>query len=347
MKLVGLSGGRPMGNSEVLLKEAMMGAEEVVSGLEVEVIRLQYLTIKPCIGCWVCADPKRQNKEWRCINHKKDHMAYLAEKLSDANGVILSCPAYAMTVPGMIFNLRDRLAGARRNFENKQKVGGYIVVGGSDWVNLCLPLMPTMFTDVMKTVDRMVLPFTAALGQAVLNIEAMKRAKKLGRNIGKAMLMPYEKVKYLGEGMKVSDAEVKFLCEAMELPIDWIKGVVREEDHCPICHSNLLHIYGNQVQCAICDIKGTIKLEGNKLLVNYSEEELQKARLGHLEKVRHAHIVDHSSKIYAQKKDEIIEKLKKYMTYGNITAPPTLAGEKPVKLTVNMVDRQQNFHKAV
>ena len=181
MKLLGLSGGRPMGNSEILLKEAMMSAEEVVSGLEVEVIRLQYLDIKPCTGCWKCMDPKRQGKEWRCVNHKKDHMNYLVEKLSDANAFILSCPAYDLTVPGMFFNMRDRFGGARMNLKNTQKIGGFIAVGGSDWVNLCLPLMPTMFAEIMKMVDQMFLPFTAALGQAVLNTEAMARARKLGR----------------------------------------------------------------------------------------------------------------------------------------------------------------------
>ena len=52
MKLLGLACGRRNGNSEMLLKEALMGAEEV--GVEVELLRLLDLDIRPCIGCKVC-----------------------------------------------------------------------------------------------------------------------------------------------------------------------------------------------------------------------------------------------------------------------------------------------------
>ena len=44
MSILGLSCGRRMGNSEVLLKEALMGVEEV-TGAEVEIIRLVDLSI--------------------------------------------------------------------------------------------------------------------------------------------------------------------------------------------------------------------------------------------------------------------------------------------------------------
>jgi multimeric flavodoxin WrbA len=338
MKLLGLSDGRPMGNSEVLLKEAMMGAEEVVSGLDVEVIRLQYLTIKPCIGCWKCTNPKL--KEWRCVNEKTDHMSYLVKKLSEADGIIFSFPSYAITAPSAFFAIRDRLVPGRRNIKKKQKVGGYITVGGSDWINLCLPLVPIWLWTVMKTVDQMFVPFTATLGQVVLNTEAMARARKLGRNVGKAMKMPYDEVKYVGEAIKVSDAEVKYLSKTMEMPEDYIRWVTEEEDHCPICHSNLLQLRGKHVRCAVCDVKGTIKIVGDKITVTYDEEELKKVRAGPIEGARHGHLVQHSIKLYEEKKEEIRQKVQKYMEYGNITAPPTLPGQKPVKLVVDWVDRQ-------
>ena len=49
MNVLGLSCDRQMGNSEILMKEALMGAKEV-SGAEVEIIRLMDLSIKPCDG---------------------------------------------------------------------------------------------------------------------------------------------------------------------------------------------------------------------------------------------------------------------------------------------------------
>ncbi len=53
MKLLGLSCGRKMQNTEVLLREALRGAEEM--GVEVAMIRLLDLDIKPCRGCTACA----------------------------------------------------------------------------------------------------------------------------------------------------------------------------------------------------------------------------------------------------------------------------------------------------
>ena len=49
MKVLGISVGRKMSNTEILVKEALMGAEE--GGAEVELIRLHDLNIKPCTGC--------------------------------------------------------------------------------------------------------------------------------------------------------------------------------------------------------------------------------------------------------------------------------------------------------
>lgn len=52
-KTVGLSCGRKYGNSEILLKEAFIGAEEL--GVESEIIRAMELRVKPCIGCETCS----------------------------------------------------------------------------------------------------------------------------------------------------------------------------------------------------------------------------------------------------------------------------------------------------
>jgi len=46
MKLLGLACGRRMGNSGILLREALMGAEEL--GVDVEILRLLDLDLKPC-----------------------------------------------------------------------------------------------------------------------------------------------------------------------------------------------------------------------------------------------------------------------------------------------------------
>ena len=52
MKILGISVGRKMSNTEILVKEALMGAEEMDA--EVEFVRLHDLNLKPCTGCNAC-----------------------------------------------------------------------------------------------------------------------------------------------------------------------------------------------------------------------------------------------------------------------------------------------------
>jgi hypothetical protein len=61
----------------------------------------------------------------------------------------------------------------------------------------------------------------------------MARARKVGRNVGKAMLLPYDKVKYVGDGMKISEAEMKYLSETMEMPEDYVRWVMEEGEFPP------------------------------------------------------------------------------------------------------------------
>ena len=92
MSILGLHCGRRMGNSEILLKDPLMGAEEI-SGAEVEIIRLMDLTIKPCTGCEACTKKRSRGEEMECVV-KGDHMSFLLEKL-------LQCDALDSEHPGL------------------------------------------------------------------------------------------------------------------------------------------------------------------------------------------------------------------------------------------------------
>ena len=52
MKVFGITAGRKMGNSEIMLKEAFMAAED--KGAEVEMVNLHDCKILPCTGCEAC-----------------------------------------------------------------------------------------------------------------------------------------------------------------------------------------------------------------------------------------------------------------------------------------------------
>jgi multimeric flavodoxin WrbA len=321
MKILGLSCGRKMGNSEVLLREALMAAEEL--GAEVEIIRFHDLNIKPCTGCETCMARLMKGTggyEYECVI-KNDDMPFLLNKLWEADGQIVSAPIFSYNPPGFFRLVLDRLHSAGRR-RLKPMPGAVICVGGSDWVNLALALTGAWVTRTGgKLVDQMLVPFTARPAQVLLNEEAMARAHRLGRTMGEAIKTPFDQVKYVGQGMKVSEAEMMFYARAMDLPFDWVKYVIEEEETCPLCHTNLLQVRGKFVRCPLCEMKGTLEMKGDKLQIRYDDEEIQNRRGEPSESQKHFHIIQASHQIHEDRKHEIQEKLKKYRT-KSVTVPP-------------------------
>ena len=293
MSILGLHCGRRMGNSEILLKEALMGAEEA-SGAEVEIIRLMDLTIKPCTGCEACAVRRSKGLDMECVM-KDDHMEFLLGKLLQCDALILSTPVYILTPPGFLKVIGDRV------FRHAwapitPKVGGIICVGGTDWVDLAFPLAIAALPHKVKVVDRMVVTYMPRPGQVLLSEETIARARKLGRMVGEAMGKPIEKVKYEGEGFET----------------------------CPLCHSNLLTIRGSSVVCPICDVKGKIELEGEELRVTYTDEELRKNRWGEWGTKKHHEEIRQGFQSYEENKELVRQRIAKYREYKACTMPPPL-----------------------
>ena len=104
MKLLGLSCGRKMQNTEILVKEAMMAAEEY--GAEVGMIRLLDLDIKPCKGCTLCARSLMQGGPGKCTI--KDDLHFVEEQLMACDALILGAPVYVLGPPGLLKVICDR-----------------------------------------------------------------------------------------------------------------------------------------------------------------------------------------------------------------------------------------------
>ena len=323
MKLLGLSCGREMQNTEILVKEAMMAAEE--NGAEVGMIRLLDLDIKPCKGCTLCVQSLNQGGSGKCTI--KDDLHFVDEQLMACDGVILGAPVYVLGPPGLLKIICDRFGPSHdlafrieakkirdtkgkgkgpdeRSF--KERVAGFISVGGAvtpNWLSLGLPLMHLFtFSSHIKVVDQMQILGVGRTGHVVLNDEAMARARKLGRHVAEAMGKPNKEAKWMGD----------------------------EEGTCPVCHSNLLTVpKKNPVECAICGIRGEIRVEGDEIIVTFSEEEQRRARLTIAGKLEHIHEIRENFRTAAQRDDlhQIPIRLKKYEGYREITLrqPETIA----------------------
>ncbi len=297
MRILGLHCGRRMGNSEVLLKEALMGAEEA-SGAETEIVRLMDLTIKPCTGCEACTKQRSRGEEMTCVQ-KDDHASFLMEKLVQCDALILSTPVYMLTPPGFLKMITDRVFRLARD-RMKPMVGALICVGGTDWVNLALPLGNLCMPRKVKLVDQQLVTYATRPGQVVLDGKAMADARRLGRRVGEAMGLPIEEVRYMGEG----------------------------EEACPLCHSNLLRLRGKFVECPICDVKGKLEMKGGEISVVYDDEELERSRWGESGTRRHYREILESHTAYDEHLPEIKELLKKYKAYKSCVTPPPLKAKR-------------------
>jgi hypothetical protein len=106
-----------------------------------------------------------------------------------------------------------------------------------------------------------------------------------------------------------------------------------EEGTCPVCHSSLLTVTGkNPVECPICGIAGTLKVEGDRISVHFSEDEKKRSRLFLAGKTEHWVEIRTNVGMFMQRPDayEIPERVKQYEPYGvPVLTPPRKNGKGP------------------
>lgn len=119
MKVIGVvCSPRAEGNTEVLVKEALAGAEDM--GSDAELIPLAGKTIAPCDACRSCI------KTGEC--HIKDDMRGIYKKLQEADGIVLGSPVYFANVSAQAKILVDRTYALLWTRKLMGKVGGVVVV---------------------------------------------------------------------------------------------------------------------------------------------------------------------------------------------------------------------------
>jgi len=299
-RIIGLSCGRLNGNSEILLKEAIMGAEEI--GAESEIILAMDLRVKPCKGCEACSIAMARGKESRCAI-KDDDVPWILEKtLVEDCALIVSTPLYHLRANAYFEIIGERMLPTM--FRNpgilkKTRVGGIICVGGGEpeWTPLGLTSVNIFVQHTRKLVDQMQVNFVGRPGAVLMKSEYLNRAKELGRRVARAMMMPIDEVKYVGEEKDVS---------------------------CPVCHCNVIQVFDKlpEVFCPVCWVKGTITLDGGKMKVTWSEEDAKHPRFSEYGVSTHLKLIKSLQEKFFTEDQEKAKKLaKKYIAYGNIIKP--------------------------
>lgn len=126
VKILGISGSPRHGNTDILVKAALKGAEGL-DEVETEFVALCDHNIKSgCISCYRC---KETDFEKMCLGVKDDDVNMIMKKMLEAEGWIIGVPVYWGGITAQLAALRDRtMAVEFAGFGFRNKIGGAIAV---------------------------------------------------------------------------------------------------------------------------------------------------------------------------------------------------------------------------
>lgn len=184
MKVIGIvCSPRDGGNTEILIREALKGAEE--KGSKVELITLAGKTITPCNACRACVDTAKCPIE--------DDMQEIYKKLQEADGIIIGSPVYFYNVSAQAKLLIDRTYALFWEKKLTGKVAGVLVMarrlGGANVLsNLYAILTAHRMIVAGGTVgyEGEAVPY-GEKGAVKKDERAMLEAKAVGKNVVRLM----------------------------------------------------------------------------------------------------------------------------------------------------------------
>jgi len=220
-KVLGIIGSyRKVGNSEIVCKAV---AEKMGGERDFSLVRLPKLRIYPCKGCYACLIPgKKCNLE--------DDVAWLLEKINEADAVIFAAPNYTLGPIGIVKMLSDRAIQAVAYHEKyKEKKTAVALTLGKE--------------DYRGYADTALVSQVMTIGLNIVNMDYF-----YGTHPGEVALSEdfQEKTQNLADSLTA---------------MDFKKDVA--PNRCPVCFSDLFRIREEGLECAIC--KALAKLEGNTL----------------------------------------------------------------------------------
>jgi multimeric flavodoxin WrbA len=188
MKVLGLFGSpRRGGNTELLLEEALKGAE--MAGAEIERLHLTDFTITPCKECHGC------DQTGQCVI--LDDMQKIYPKLLEADVIILASPIFFYSITGWAKALVDRcqalwskkylLKDPSLGKEGKRRKGFFISVAGTKGKRVFEGAILTAkyFFDVLNAeyVGELVFKEIDARADILKHPEALRQAFEAGRRL--------------------------------------------------------------------------------------------------------------------------------------------------------------------
>jgi multimeric flavodoxin WrbA len=236
MKILALVGSyRKNGNSDIVAKEALMGAEE--EGAQVELMRLTDYEIQACQGFGLCLF-----REKGC--HIKDDVNFIWSKIGEADGILLSLPCYFLESTAVLKQLIDRAwVLAHRGTLRGRYASVMVPYATRGWIPYAM-LQPNIFCGILglKVIHREAFN-VQGLGEAVHDESAILKARGIGRELARAVL-------------------------------DRDPAYRSEPGLCPICQGWNIRILKDRkaVECPTCGIRGVLEVRDGTIEVAFHEK---------------------------------------------------------------------------
>lgn len=296
MKVLGIvASHRRLGNTEILVKEALMGAQE--QGAEVDIIRWTDYKILPCEGDATCMFMGRE-----CKNKDKDDHDYLLKKMYQFDGVIFGAPCYILEVAAIVKQFIDRLfVLSSQPSQMRGKPAGIIIPYATrGWTSYSF-LQPTILLKQlgMEIIDQ-VLIHIQAMAEAANDQRALDKAHKIGVEVATAIKTGNNT--YLGD-----------------------PGI------CPVCHDRIIRIFKDNeaVECPTCGIRGQLSIENGKIRIHFPEEETKWGRFAEQTAYRHiTYEIKPSKDFFVRTWPILKEKRRKYKDYLKIEREQVMPDER-------------------
>jgi len=280
MKILGLNGSeRKLGNTEILVKEALMGAEE--EGAQVEMLRLTDYKVLPCDGLAPCVFGNTG-----C--NLKDDFSFIVDKIFEADGLVLGSPCYILESTAIIKQLIDRAFSVNFRSKAKGKPAAIIIPYATrGWTPYAFiqPNLLLLFLG-MEVIDRALI-HAQAINEVVLYDKALAKAREMGREVAKSV--------------KTGDTSYR-----------------GERGVCPICRDRVLRILRDDetVECGVCGIRGKISVEEGKVRVRFEEDAILKHRFTEENIYRHfTYHIKPSRDYFTRTRDITKERRERYREY--------------------------------
>jgi multimeric flavodoxin WrbA len=224
---------RPWGNSEVMVRQVLRGAQP--AGGSAQMIRLTDLQLMPCTGCMRCAIAGKPCR-------LRDDMAWLVDAVRAVDALVLAAPTYFLGPAAVVKLVLDRLLMVTSQVEENRPplrpAVTIIVAGLNDWRGVSLPYLNALAAAFGFRPIESLTAVAPGPGEVLLDDDLMAVALAAGQRLGRGELDP------------------------APAPA----GV------CPICRCESFILEGDRAICPICARQATIQKEAGTLRLHFDSD---------------------------------------------------------------------------